>query len=222
MQLVAGTLFPALISHLLYNYLSIRYGIYPNIVFRLLTTLHAYVFPVISGISESLLNFLRLLLPIAIFIFIDALYEKKIRYALGNTSRVMRIASSCLTAVVIVLMLGTVMLISNQFRYGAYVIATESMTGEIDKGDIAIYERYDDQPIKEGQVIAFEKGKSVVIHRVVDIQIINGITRYFTKGDANEDMDSGFIFESNIIGIVNHRLPFAGYPTIWMRSLFKR
>ena len=147
MDFVAGALFTALISNLLYNYLSKRYGIYPNLVFRAVTTLHAYLFSITPGISDSLLNFFNLLVPIAIYFFIDALYEKKRRYALGNTSRIWRITSQILTIIVIVIMLGTIMLISNQFYYGAYVIATESMTGELNKGDIAIYESYDDQLI---------------------------------------------------------------------------
>ena len=222
MDLVAGALFPALISNLLYGYLSKRYGIYPNLVFRAVTTLHAYTFSVKSGISDSLLNFLRMLLPIAIYLFIDALYEKKRRYALGNASKFWRVASKILTVILVILMLGTVMVISNQFYIGAYVIATDSMTGELNKGDVAIYERYEDQFINEGQVIVFEQSGLVVVHRVVDIKIINGQARYYTKGDANEDMDAGFITESDIVGLVNLKLPFFGYPTLWVRSLFKR
>ena len=222
MDVIAGALFPALISNLFYNYITKRYGIYPNLVFRLFTTLHAYIFPVASGIAEPLLNFIKLLLPIAVYIFIDSLYEKKRRYALRNTSRFWRVASKILTVIVLVIIIGTVMLISNQFYFGAYVIATESMTGELNKGDIAIYESYDDQTIEEGQVIIFEKNDSVIIHRVIDIQIINGITRYYTKGDANEDSDAGYILNGDILGIVNVKLPYFGYPTIWMRGLFKR
>ena len=113
------------------------------------------------------------------------------------------------------------MLISNQFYYGSYVVATESMTGEINKGDVIIYERYDDQLVVEGQVIVFEKNKSVTIHRVEEIKIINGVKRYYTKGDANDDLDAGYIIDGNIIGLVNYKLPFFGYPTIWVHSLFK-
>ena len=96
------------------------------------------------------------------------------------------------------------------------------MTGEINKGDAAIYERYEDQEIIEGQVIAFEKDNRVIIHRVVDIQIINGQTRYFTKGDANSENDSGFIYDADIVGIVDFKIPYIGYPTLWLRSLFSR
>jgi signal peptidase len=56
----------------------------------------------------------------------------------------------------------------------------------------------------------------------VKIEIINGVTRYYTKGDANEDNDAGFIVDSDIVGVVNYKVPYLGYPTLWMRSLFKR
>lgn len=222
MELVAGALLPAILSNFLYQYLSKRYGLYPGLVFRAITTLHLYIFPVRSGIAETLLNFVRLLLPIAIYLFIDSLYEKKKRFALGNTSRVARIASTVLTVMVLIILTGTVMLVSNQFQYGALVIATDSMTGELNRADVAIYERYDDHAVEQGQVIVFDKNNVVTVHRVVKIEIINGVTRYYTKGDANENNDAGFIVDSDIVGVVNYKVPYLGYPTIWMRSLFKR
>lgn len=221
MDLIAGALFPALVANLLYNYLSKRYGMYPNIAFRSIITLHAYFFPVTSGISDSLVHLFDLFLPIVVFIFVDTLYEKKRRYALGNKSLAWRIMSKVLTAVVVIIMIGTVMLVSNHFRYGALVIATESMTGELNKGDVVIFESYEDQKIQEGQVIVFEGDDSLIVHRVVDIEIINGITRYYTKGDANEDNDMGYITDANIVGLANHKIPALGYPSLWLRSLFK-
>ena len=219
MDLIAGALFPALIFNLLYNYLSKRYGLYPNLIFRSLFTLHAYTFPIQSGISESLLNFFKILLPIAIYLFVDMLYEKKKRYALVNRSRFWRVTSRVISIIVLLLMLGAVMLVSNQFRYGSYVIATPSMTGELNEGDIAVYESYDDQLIVEGQVIVFEKNSSMIIHRVIKIENINGTTRYYTKGDANEDADSGFITSSDIRGVVRFKLSYLGYPTLWLRDV---
>ncbi len=222
MDVVAGTFFPALLSNLLYNYLTKRYGMYPNIVFRLITILHAYTFYVSSLIGESLINLIKLFLPIVTYLFIDALYEKKVRYALGNKSRLWKISSAILTVIVVIIMVGTVMLVSNQFRYGALVIATDSMTGELNKGDIVFFERYEEQPIVEGQVIVFEKSNSMIVHRVIDIEIINGVARYYTKGDANEDRDAGFITDADIVGVTELKLPYFGYPTLWMRGLFER
>ena len=222
MDLIAGAFFPAIISNLLYNYLSKRYGIYPNLVFRAITVLYVYTFSTVSAISDALLSFVNIIFPIAIYLFIDALYEKKRKYALGNRSVFVKVLSVVLTVTVVIIMLGTVMLISNQFKYGAYVIATPSMTGELNQGDVALYERLDDRPVEEGEVIAFDKDGIVVIHRVEKIETVNGITRYYTKGDANEDMDAGFILRSDIIGHVNFKIPYIGFPTLWMRNMFKR
>jgi signal peptidase len=85
-----------------------------------------------------------------------------------------------------------------------------------------LFERYEDQLIIEGQVIVFEKYNTMIVHRVVDIEIINGNTRYYTKGDANEDLDLGYITDGEIVGLVNLKLPYFGYPTLWVRSLFNR
>ena len=221
MEVVGLTLFPGITANLLYNYITVRYGFWPNIVYKAFTVWAFYLIPYGSGISYSLLGFIDVILPCAIYLFIDALYEKKRRYALGNASVFRKVMSKVLTVTVLIIMLGTVMLVSNQFTYGAYVIATPSMTGELNQGDVALYKNLDENPVVEGEVIAFEKDGTVIIHRVVDIQTINGITRYYTKGDANEDMDAGYIHRSDIIGHVSYKIPYIGFPTIWLRNLFK-
>ena len=216
MDMVGETVFPVVMGNVLYHYISKRYGFYPNIIYRAITSLYIYLIPYTSAMSEALHVFIKLLLPIAIYLFIDSLFEKKRRYALAKKSKL----EVPITVLAVVIMLVVLMLISNQFSIGLYVIATDSMTGEINKGDAVLYERYDDQTILEGQVVAYKEGKSVIIHRVNDIQIINGASRYYTKGDANENADAGYRTDGDIVGLVNFKIPFIGYPTIWLRSLF--
>jgi signal peptidase I len=217
MDILAMVLLPAILSNLLYHYLVKRYGLLPNVVYRLIYTLYPYIILHRSLVPDSLLAFFNLLLPLAIYLFIDYLYEKKRKYALAQHSPL----GVALTTILVVMMTCLIMLVSNVFQFGAYVIATESMTGELNKGDIAIYERYDDQVIEEGQVIVFRDGNKHVIHRVVDKSNINGEFRYYTKGDANEHLDAGYITDSDIKGVVVLNLPYFGYPTLWLRDLFK-
>ena len=218
MDLVAATMLPAVISNLLYQYLTPRYGKWSNIIFRAGTTLYIYLIPFIPAVADSLYCFIKMVIPAGIYLFIDAMYEKKRRYALAKKSKL----TVPITVLAIAVMLSTVMLISNQFRYGLLVIVTDSMTGELNRGDAAIYEVYDDQLIEEGQVIVFKRNSSLIVHRVDDIQIINGRKRYYTKGDANDGQDADFRYDSDIVGIVNHKIPYIGFPTILMRSLFTR
>lgn len=216
MDTVGLTLFPAVIANLLYHYLSKRYGAKPNIVYRLLISLFPYIIPYSSQLPDSLYAFAKLIIPLLIYLFIDGLYERKRRYATKKPSAFPYIGIT----LVAVVMISFVMLISCQFRFGMLVIATESMTGEINKGDAIIYEAYDDQIILEGQVIVFRKDQSLIVHRVVEIQSINGVKRYYTKGDANKDNDEGYITDQQIVGLTNVKVPYLGYPTVWLHDIF--
>ena len=96
------------------------------------------------------------------------------------------------------------------------------MTGTLNVGDTIIYEKYEGEVIDEGQIIVFKDGSVAVIHRVVDIERINGVTRYYTKGDANDGLDLGYRTANDIIGTTKLKISLIGYPTLWLRSLFSR
>lgn len=216
MDLLGLTFIPSVTSNLLYHYLAKRYGIYPNIIFRLLITLYPYLIPVVPATPDSLVAFCKLIIPLIIYYYIDSLFEKKRKYATKRKSKWSYVGNTIFFS----LMIAFIMLISCQFKYGMIVIATDSMTGEINKGDAVIYERYDDQIILEGDIIVFERNNNKIVHRVVDIKKINNQNRYYTKGDANDALDEGYVIDEQIMGVTDLKVSYIGYPTIWVRSLF--
>ena len=126
-----------------------------------------------------------------------------------------------ISTISLVLMLIVVGLVSCKFNYCLIVIGSESMTGSIDIGDAVIYEVYNNQIIEEGDILVFDKSGVVTVHRVVNIENIEGQIRYTTKGDANKEEDSGYVLDSNIIGIHRAKISFVGYPTLWINEMFK-
>lgn len=217
MDLIGLTLFPAISANIYFHYVSKRFGAIPNIFFRLITTLYTYFIPTVSAMSDAIFSMIKLILPIIMLAFISAMYEKKKKNALNKGGKLSTVGTIFATVVIILI----AMLISCQFRFGAIVIATESMTGEINKGDMIIYEEYKDQKIEEGQVIVFLQNNSRIIHRVVSIETVGGETRYYTKGDANPDNDLGYRTEADIIGLTDVKIAYAGYPTLWLREILK-
>ncbi len=210
------TLFPALTANFLFNYLSKRYGRMPSLVYRCLLTLYLYLIPVISDVPKSLLSFVLILLPIIVYLFIDALFEKRVKRALKKQHKWQWV----LFVLAILLLLCFVLLISCQFRFGIIVIATESMSGEFEMGDAVVFEEYHKYgEIKEGDVIVFEENNRRVVHRVVEINTVNGQREYITKGDANEGNDAGVRTDSDIIGVVRLRILYIGNPSLWLREI---
>ncbi len=209
-------LFPCVASGLLYHYVSKRYGAPPVILYRFLMTLSGVLIPVYPSVPAALLSFLKIAFPIIGILFIGLLYERKKE----SFSRRKTHIQTAISAVVIVLMAVYMLLLSCQFRFGMIVVASESMTGTINKGDAIVYEEYDGQAIEEGQVLVFEKDKTVYIHRVVGIENVDGQVRYYTKGDANDSNDTGFITRENIIGLTDLTIKYIGHPTLWAREIF--
>jgi len=217
MDLIGLTLFPAVTANVYYHYVSKRYGMFPNIVFRLLTTLYIYFIPMTTDISDSLTACIKIILPLGMLALTAAMFEKKKKNAVRHGKKIGKVG----TVLTVIFVVAVAMLISCQFRFGALVIATESMTGEINKGDMILYERYDGQTIEEGQVIVFMDQDARIVHRVVKIERIDGETRYYTKGDANEDLDAGYRYASDIVGLTDFKIAFIGYPTLLLREIIQ-
>ena len=218
MDAVGMYLFPALTANLLYNFLAKHYGFLPVIAYRLLMTLYSHVLPVYPQTPDVIFSFAKLLLPLLIYVFLQALYAKGKHYEKPKS----KIASGISMGLAALFMISIVLLISGEFRYRSIIIATESMTGSLNKGDAIVYEEYDDQYIQVQDVLVFLDDDRRIVHRVVKVEYINGENRYYTKGDANDAMDAGYITDADVEGVVLFKLPYIGHLSLWTRKLFKR
>lgn len=208
---------PALASNLLYHGLSSNYGALCVIPYRLVVGLYSYLLPFRPAVPNALLAFLKIIFPLILLWFIRLLYKKR-TLRISKRSRIAQIVSTVLCLVVMAL---SVSFIAGMFDTKLIVVASESMSGELEKGDVVIYDTYDGQTVETNQIILFDRNGTTVIHRVVEVERINGAYRYYTKGDANEGMDMGYITDADIVGVAKLKIRYLGYPTVWLHDLFK-
>lgn len=209
-------LFASLSSNLLYNYISVRHDAKGIIIYKLITTLYMYIIPIVPDVYIFFKSFFKMISPYIIYVIIERLYSKNDLFNSYNERKKNIIGNTILFIVMTLL----VMLISCKFYYGVLVVGSNSMMGSIDKGDIVIFEKYTNQNIQKGQVIIFNYNGIQTIHRVSDVKIVNNEYRYYTKGDANKRQDDGYITNDEIYGLVNLKVKYLGYPTIWIRDMF--
>ena len=81
--------------------------------------------------------------------------------------------------------------------------------------------KYHSEPLQKGQIIIFQNGEIQTVHRIDDVQNVNGTFRYFTKGDANSRQDDGYLEKKDVIGKVKFKIKYIGWPTLWVRDIFK-
>lgn len=209
-------LFAALSCNLLFNYITVRFGCISTIIFRLISILFIYIIPITPDVYIFFRTFLRLLYPYFLYLFLEKYYSSN-DFTISYQKKKKEIVG---TTILLLVMTIFIMLISCQFKFGVLVIGSKSMTGTLNIGDAVIFEEYTDQNIKLGQIIVFDYNGLQTIHRVVDIKSVNGESRYYTKGDANQVNDVGYITSQKIYGLVKLRVKYIGYPSIWIRSFF--
>ena len=151
-----------------------------------------------------------------IYVYIDNYYNPDKELIRRQDKRKENI-SFAISSIFLVLLIA---LISCRFTYGALVIGSNSMVNKIDKGDVVIFKQGNDN-LKVGDVIVFQKGNIKVVHRIVKIDDKEESYQIYTKGDANQNIDEGFITKKDVIGKVQFRIIKIGKPTLWLRTQFE-
>ena len=210
---------PSISFNILYNYISYRFYHEPIIVFKLIIMLYMYVIPVIPDVYQFLVNFVRFVYPYIIYVFLRKFFSKRMIENIGMSEELSMDNTKFVVASVIILVF--IMFLSNQLKFGMFVVGSSSMNGTLNNGDCLVFENLGkNDMIIQYDVIAFRKWNTQYIHRVVSIKERMGKTIYITKGDANDTNDDGYITREDIIGIGKVRLRYMGYPTLWVNQLF--
>ena len=111
-----------------------------------------YFIPITPDIYIFLESVFKLILPYIMYVIVESFFGKKDEMI--STKHKRRDTIILIISIIIVVLI--IMLVSCKFKFGALVIGSGSMTGTINKGDIIIYEKYDEeQEIKVGDIIVF-------------------------------------------------------------------
>ena len=186
------------------------------IIYKIITTLYMYFIPITPDIYIFLESVFKLILPYIMYAIVQTFYGKK--EEIISTKHKRRDTVILIISIIIIVLI--IMLVSCKFKFGALVVGSASMTGTINKGDIIIYEKYEEEEqVKVGSVIVFNNDDTKIIHRIIDKKTIGGKLIYHTQGDANQTKDEGYRVYEDIYGQVKLRIPYIGYFTLWINDL---
>ncbi len=92
--------------------------------------------------------------------------------------------------------------------YEVYNVVSGSMQPAIPIGSMIFVKPTDPVALKEGDIIAFQGKDSVITHRVVKNNEVEG--KFTTKGDANAEEDMNEVPYGALIGEVTYHCPLLG------------
>lgn len=102
--------------------------------------------------------------------------------------------------------------------YKPFIVLSGSMEPTIMTGDIAIIKECKKEDLKNGDIIAFRNGKSVITHRIVEIKDDEKDTVLITKGDNNNTEDQYPIRLESVEGVFKYKIPKLGNFAMFLQT----
>lgn len=209
---------PCFVKNIALTYILYKSDKTNSILYQLIMTIPNFFLPVFPNLGDFFSIIANVLLPVIVIVItanVTITKFEKIENSrkLANNKFFLYGTNS----IIILILLSTLYLTSDMFRYTTLAIGSGSMSKTINKGDIVIIDKnYKD--IKKKDIIAFQESGRILVHRVTKIHENN---KYKTKGDANNDEDKWIVMEDNIKGKVVFKIKWVGWPTIALSELLK-
>lgn len=215
--LLALTIIPVTIKNSVLSYLCFHIGYQVPLVYRLVMDVYGFVVPVVPNLGDYLTSVVLITLPIVIYITSFSEIDKKIHKPEpifgGDTFTLMDIPLISFLAILIAL-------VSGFFPFFMIGVGSESMAPRISKGDAVILKKVPTSTVlKKNDIIGYKKNGITVVHRIIEVKRTKNNVSYVTKGDANNTKDSKIVKRNQVVGVVECKVPYIAYPTIWLREL---
>ncbi len=215
---IALYVLPYTSKNIVCTYISIKDGYKPTILYILVMELYIYLIPIIPNPNQYIYSLIHLLAPFVLLFRLHTFYKKD-RDEQIEYSKQKKEILSLIPCIVIISIL--VYFTSGYFRFHAIVIGSGSMEPHMHKGDVVVVDKgkANIDKLEIGQVIAVKHQGIIVVHRIVKKIAVNEQYVIYTKGDANNDIDSYKVTKDMIYGTVDIKIPFIGYLPVWLRDL---
>lgn len=216
---IALYLLPAISSNALCTYISIKNGYKPVILYLMILRLYPYLLPIVPNPSQYIVSVIDVVAPFLLWRRIYLFYQKEQDREVSRDYHQKRHIIPLITALILVGIM--VYFTSGYFHYHAIAVASGSMNPNVKKGDVVVIEKIEGNYdlLQEGQVIAYRYDGVIIVHRLIKITKYKDHYYFYTKGDANSREDNWTVEEDMIIGIINYKVSYIGWPTVWLNEL---
>ena len=215
---ISVVVLPVISRELLCSYLAYKVSYLPALIFKLVITLYEFVMPIIPDLGYYLYASFNIFLVF----FIYFISSKSIDYAEKAKVYVNKSTRRVIYIPILVFLLLIVLLISGLLKYKMIAIGSDSMVPAYGRGDAVIYVKANAEDVKKDDIVVFVKEGIIVTHRAVGVTKNGNEILIRTKGDANNAPDNFTLKGSDVLGIVEYRVKYIGYPTVWINELFDK
>lgn len=210
-------LIPIIIKNVTLTYITYYAGYKTPIVYRLLTECYIFFVPIMPDLGDYITSVASIILPFFVYVSNSRMvneYYNGIEYYFTTNSAFKPVDIPIVGAILV-----GVILISGIAPLYVVGIASASMEPNIKIGDAVILLKVNEKDtLHIGDVIAFDRGGKLTVHRIVEVLESDGEYYYNTKGDNNNVEDGIYLSNDDIKGVMLVKIPLVAYPSVWMEK----
>lgn len=214
---MATIIIPSVITSFVLTYITRHVGLLATILYNGWLKLMLIILPIFPSLPWIITAILGILLPMFVYFNINSfemMYDhKERRFYLNKDSKIVPVISIFAIILIIFILKG--------FKYFPIAVLSDSMKPLFSRGDTVIIEKINEKSLKEMKaydIIYYKKNNRYIVHRIEKIENVDGRMIITTKGDNNDNIDSWKVYEEDIIGIMRVKVPYIGYPAVWLNE----
>ncbi len=215
---VNSTLLPTLAESMLATFLALLGGPLAAIVYRGILQAFWWFSPVLPNLPWAFKGLIGVIVPIVGLVVANNLRSSRPRPVRAKREREGSLAGWVITTIVAVAIIWFAV---GLFPLQPTTIISGSMRPVLEVGDVVIIAKMPGDRVKPGEIIQFrEAGGVTTVHRVVDIEQVEGKKLLITQGDANREPDEEPVLPANVVGKAVFSIPRVGWASIAIKEFF--
>lgn len=212
---ICSSVLPVLAHNAFLTLIAYLAGLAPALMYALMVKVPLWILPVLPNSKWITLLFIGMFIPIAGMIFLTNNHKSKNRRGKKRKEDEENPLGLLAAATLVIIMVWFSLRI---FPLYPTVIASNSMYPEMSRGDMVVLFKEDYNDLEINDIIEYQLEHIRVVHRIIDIEYIEGEFYLITQGDANQIQDASMVSRQQYLGSVKTVIPFIGYPTLLFNS----
>ncbi len=213
-----STVLPALAENMLASFLALMGGPLAAIAYRGILQAFWWFCPILPNLPWAFKGLIGVVVPVVGLVVANTLRASHPRRRQARREGEGSLAGWVVTTIIAVAIIWFAV---GLFPVHPTTVIGGSMRPTLDVGDVVIVVKVPADTINPDDIIQFREAEGgTTVHRVVEIQEIEGNMVFVTQGDANEAPDTDPVLADNVVGKVVFNIPKVGWTAIAVKEFF--
>jgi len=216
---VNSTILPTLAESMMASFLALLGGPLAAIAYRGILQAFWWFSPILPDLPWAFKGIIGVVVPVVGLAVANTMRTSRPKPARPRREREGSLGGWIVTTIIAVAIIWFAV---GLFPMRPVTIISGSMRPTLEVGDVVIVAKVSSDVIRPGDILHYREAPGITaMHRVIEIQELDGKKVFITQGDANAEPDAEPVLPGNVVGRAVFSIPRIGWASIAIREFFR-